>query len=66
MVYELEMAVVHNNYTDAESLNFNTVDVFGLSGFPYNITVDGNDWNIYDFNQTTSVIYLLCCLLDVK
>ena len=55
-IYELEMSVVHSNYTEADSLSFNAVDIFGLSGYPYNVTVDGNKWINYQFNQTTSVI----------
>ena len=61
MVYELEMAVVHDNYTNAGSLDFNVVDVFGLSNAPHNITVDGIDWNDYEFNQTISVTCHLWC-----
>ena len=55
-INELEMSVVYSNYTEADSLSFNAVDIFGLSGFPFNVTVDGREWINYQFNQTTSVI----------
>ena len=53
------MSVVHSNYTEAQSLSFNAVDIFGLPSFPYNMTVDGNRWNNYLYNQTTLVKYFI-------
>ena len=37
----MEYSVVHNGYAEANSLVINTIELYGLFGFPERVTKDG-------------------------
>uniref|UniRef100_A0A8W8IYD0 Uncharacterized protein n=2 Tax=Magallana TaxID=2171616 RepID=A0A8W8IYD0_MAGGI len=59
----LDINVVHNKFTPAGNLTFNTIDIYGLHRHPSDVIVDGS--HIKSASQISNIIRLSGFQLDV-
>lgn len=56
----LDINVVHNKFTPAGNLTFNTIDIYGLHRHPSDVIVDGSHIKSASQISNVSSIYLVC------